>query len=450
MPAPISFALPNVMTANSAAPADGAVMSADGVGAFAQLIDAAAQMQAGVAASAETAMPQGEAMPAAPLLTDSEQAFQAEILPQKDTPHASPAEAEYPLPDAPDAESAAQPAMPQPSETPAAAALPVEVSPAVAAAPQLASALADPAGDPPDIAEDQPLSLDEESDAAMLTAAAPDLPRAPLPAAPLALPGQGQAADQAAMDAAFAADQESLAPLPAARPSAAAETRLNPAMPQGEAATSDEGGDTPQPQTQTQTQAAAPTPASAQRADSVEPALPAALFTQSLASISNAAPTNPYAATMAAADTSPVVQARSGQMGADIGAEIAKVLKGEGDGVVIRLDPRELGRIDVRLNFDRDGILRAVLSVDSPAALEMLRRDSGDLTRSLQDAGVRSDGQSLRFDARSGDGAGQGAQQWRDARSGNGGSGADTDNFNDDNVANYRPLRTTNQVDLIA
>lgn len=421
-------------------------MSADGVGAFAQLIDAAAQMQAGVAASAETAMPQGEALPAAPLLTDSEQAPQAEILPQTDTPHASSAEAEYPLPDAPDAESAAQPATPKPSETPAAALSPVKLSQAVAAAPQLASALADPAGDTPEIADDQPLSPDEDSDAALLTAAAPDLPRAPLPAAPLALPAQSQPADQAATGAAFAADQEPLAPLPAARPSAAAETRLNPATPQGEAAASDEGGNPPQPQTQ----APAPTPASAQREDSAESALPAALFTQSLASVSGTAPTNPYAATMAAADTTPMVQARSGQMGADIGAEIAKVLKGEGDGVVIRLDPRELGRIDVRLNFDRDGILRAVLSVDSPAALEMLRRDSGDLTRSLQDAGVRSDGQSLRFDARSGDGAGQGAQQWRDARSANGGSGADADNLNDDTMANYRPLRTTNQVDLIA
>jgi flagellar hook-length control protein FliK len=139
-------------------------------------------------------------------------------------------------------------------------------------------------------------------------------------------------------------------------------------------------------------------------------------------------------------------------MGADIGVEIAKAAKGEREDLLIRLDPRDLGRINVRLSFDGDGVLRAVMSADSPAALDMLRRESGDLNRALADAGIRSDAQSLRFDARSGDqgqGGSHSGQRGQQAQSG-GSQGSTGDGSADLADVHYRPLRSSGQVDLMA
>ncbi len=55
----------------------------------------------------------------------------------------------------------------------------------------------------------------------------------------------------------------------------------------------------------------------------------------------------------------------------------------------IRLDPIELGRIDVRLDIDRqDGSVRADLVVDRPATLALLQRDAGLLQNALSQAGL--------------------------------------------------------------
>lgn len=120
---------------------------------------------------------------------------------------------------------------------------------------------------------------------------------------------------------------------------------------------------------------------------------------------------------------SPIVPVREGRFGTDIGVTIARAVgtgraglagreenERAGD-LIIRLDPRHLGRIEVRLGFDHGGVLRAVVAADSPAALDMLRRESSDLDRALGDAGVRADAQSLRFDA-----GGSAEQQQRHAR----------------------------------
>lgn len=99
-----------------------------------------------------------------------------------------------------------------------------------------------------------------------------------------------------------------------------------------------------------------------------------------------------------------------GQMGHDMGVAIARHVRTDGgEAMTVRLDPRDLGRIEVRMHFDDDGVLRAVVSADNPASLDLLRRDSADLNRALGDAGVRADQQSLRFDTRAGTGGGTGS-----------------------------------------
>lgn len=181
-------------------------------------------------------------------------------------------------------------------------------------------------------------------------------------------------------------------------------------------------------------------------------ALPSPLLTQTLGPVVNNSTASPYPVAPQIAATSPVVQARPGRLGADIGVQIARAAKGDREDLLIRLDPRDMGRINVHLSFDREGTLRAVMSADSPTALDMLRRESGDLNRALVDAGIRHDAQSLRFDARSGDqgqgaGSGQGWQRGQQEQ----GNRAHFDNGGDELAdLEYRPLRASGQVDLMA
>lgn len=65
----------------------------------------------------------------------------------------------------------------------------------------------------------------------------------------------------------------------------------------------------------------------------------------------------------------------------------------------IRLDPPELGRIDVRLDIDGDRFA-ARLSVDRPETLDVLQRDARALERALNQAGLNGDRPSLEFTLR--------------------------------------------------
>ncbi|MDB5558449.1 MAG: flagellar hook-length control protein, partial [Enterovirga sp.] len=79
----------------------------------------------------------------------------------------------------------------------------------------------------------------------------------------------------------------------------------------------------------------------------------------------------------------------------------------------IRLSPDELGRVDVKLDIDQSGEVRAHLIVERPEALALLTRDRAQLERAFEQAGLRpaQDGiaMSLR-DGTSGGFAGQGGQ----------------------------------------
>jgi flagellar hook-length control protein FliK len=66
----------------------------------------------------------------------------------------------------------------------------------------------------------------------------------------------------------------------------------------------------------------------------------------------------------------------------------------------IRLDPPELGRIDVRLDVGRDGQVTSRLVVERAETLDLLRRDAPTLERALQSAGLRTDDAGLQFSLR--------------------------------------------------
>lgn len=65
--------------------------------------------------------------------------------------------------------------------------------------------------------------------------------------------------------------------------------------------------------------------------------------------------------------------------------------------VTVHLQPGDLGKITVKLDFDADGKVQGTVTADNPKTLEMLQKDSRSLERALQDAGLRADPGSLQF-----------------------------------------------------
>ncbi|MEO8300977.1 MAG: flagellar hook-length control protein FliK, partial [Rhizomicrobium sp.] len=80
----------------------------------------------------------------------------------------------------------------------------------------------------------------------------------------------------------------------------------------------------------------------------------------------------------------------------------------------IRLDPPELGRVDVRLSIDATGKASAHLSADQPQTLHLLQKDAPMLTRALREAGLDVSQDGLNFSLRQ---QGQG-QQGNDGNNG--------------------------------
>lgn len=91
----------------------------------------------------------------------------------------------------------------------------------------------------------------------------------------------------------------------------------------------------------------------------------------------------------------------------------------------IRLDPPELGRVEVRLSIDAAGKASAHLSADQPQTLDLLQKDASSLTRALREAGLNVSQDGLNFslrqqnhDASAQQGQGQGQGQGRNASRG--------------------------------
>ncbi|MDO9127309.1 MAG: flagellar hook-length control protein FliK, partial [Parvibaculum sp.] len=66
----------------------------------------------------------------------------------------------------------------------------------------------------------------------------------------------------------------------------------------------------------------------------------------------------------------------------------------------IRLDPPEMGRIDVRMEVRKDGHVAAHMTVDRPETLDLLQRDARALQQALNNAGLQADSDSLNFTLR--------------------------------------------------
>ncbi|SFT58544.1 hook-length control protein FliK [Pseudovibrio denitrificans] len=91
--------------------------------------------------------------------------------------------------------------------------------------------------------------------------------------------------------------------------------------------------------------------------------------------------------------------------------EIARQVSGGVNRFEIRLDPKELGSVDVSIEFSKDGRVRAHLIAERPETLELLQKDQRGLEKALQEAGIDADKSSLRFSLGHRDGGSQDAHQ---------------------------------------
>jgi hypothetical protein len=120
-----------------------------------------------------------------------------------------------------------------------------------------------------------------------------------------------------------------------------------------------------------------------------------------------------------------------------VGREIVRRFQGESTRFELRLDPPELGRIEVRLDVSRDNRVTAIVSADNPQALTDLVRHARELEQSLQAAGLELSENGLSFDLRQ-----QGDDRSRQAEreTSNGGDGSAINSPTPEAVITARPL----------
>ena len=115
---------------------------------------------------------------------------------------------------------------------------------------------------------------------------------------------------------------------------------------------------------------------------------------------------SPFNATMQAAHGSSAIS-HAGQTHPGtqmVAAQISKSAQnGDTDAMTLDLDPPELGRVKVRLEFGDDKSVRAHLTIEKPETYMMLQRDANSLEKALQDAGLDTTGDTLNFEMASDD-----------------------------------------------
>lgn len=94
----------------------------------------------------------------------------------------------------------------------------------------------------------------------------------------------------------------------------------------------------------------------------------------------------------------------SGQSGAtpqtpgmQVGLGIVKATANGTTHFTIRMDPPNLGRIEVKLQMLKEGGIHALIMADTPETLDLLQRDSQALERMLGESGIKTENGSLNF-----------------------------------------------------
>lgn len=81
-----------------------------------------------------------------------------------------------------------------------------------------------------------------------------------------------------------------------------------------------------------------------------------------------------------------------------VAQQIIRRFEGKSTSIEVRLDPPELGRVQVSLDVAADNKVSAVVAAENPATLADLVRSARELERALQEAGLDLDSGGLSFD----------------------------------------------------
>lgn len=233
------------------------------------------------------------------------------------------------------------------------------------------------------------MSLDEA-----VPASVPERPAKPLEAGTAAPTGEGRSRGDMPVEAASAA--ASAAPAQEAAPEATQNLKAEPAKAD---------------------QATEADPAAAgARKSGKPPALPAETPGAPGQSIT-ITEWRPAASTLQAADAqTPVAPGTPGQTGVPRTADAVPVnavaleiglraLSGS-QSFQIRLHPEDLGRVDVKLDIDADGGVKALVSADRPETLALLQRDQRSLERAFEQAGLKTSDSGVQYSLADGSGRG--------------------------------------------
>tara|TARA_Y100001934_G_scaffold255213_1_gene321976 strand:- start:101 stop:2437 length:2337 start_codon:yes stop_codon:yes gene_type:complete len=99
----------------------------------------------------------------------------------------------------------------------------------------------------------------------------------------------------------------------------------------------------------------------------------------------------------------PIAQPASNQ----VFVQLTKAVQNGQNKITVQLRPEELGRVEVKLDIGGDGKVKAMVMADKPETLDLLQKDSRILERALQDAGLKTDNNSLSFNLQGKEGNGQ-------------------------------------------
>lgn len=83
-----------------------------------------------------------------------------------------------------------------------------------------------------------------------------------------------------------------------------------------------------------------------------------------------------------------------------VAIQVAKAASTGESRITVNLQPAELGRVEVTLDFGSDGKVAAAVRTDRLETLDALQRDARSLERALADAGLKTDSNSLSFSLR--------------------------------------------------
>jgi hypothetical protein len=94
-----------------------------------------------------------------------------------------------------------------------------------------------------------------------------------------------------------------------------------------------------------------------------------------------------------------------------IGFQIAKAVDQGINRMSIRLDPAELGRVQIQLEVGSDGRVQAMIMADKQDTLDLLQKDARMLEKVLKDAGLETSAEDLSFSLQQGN-----QNQWASSR----------------------------------